>query len=128
MRIGHDPASRYFAKGLTSSERAAFEAGIALATALHQFVGMPLPRDDRGIRLLERTIERVLLAQPYRSRAEVKVRRTRGKRWPYDYGWLDPRGFSVEISVRYDDAEVRAVLRWIDELEYPLMYIERVKR
>lgn len=123
-----DPARRLFYPGTTDSERAAFEAGIALSTILHQFQGMPLPRSRRGTRLVERAIEESISAQPFRSRVTVRIKTGRQPRGPYGYSSLHPSGIEASVEVRYGSARLTASMRWIRSLNYPLMHITSVTR
>ena len=123
-----DPARKFFHKSLSDSERAAFEAGIALATVLHQFQGMPLPPSRRGIKRVEQAIEEAISAQPFRRRVYVKLRGIRRRRGVYGYPYLRPENLQASVEVSYGSSTVVASLRWIRSLNYPLMSIERMKK
>jgi len=51
--MARDPTSAYFVG--TDRDRAAFEAGIKLGSILHQYIGVPLTRENATS--LERAIE-----------------------------------------------------------------------
>jgi len=51
----------------------------------------------------------------------------RGGRHPYDYSTLRGSELTVRVQVRYGGARVHAAMRFIKELGYPLMYVERVE-
>ncbi len=123
-----DPASRYFAKDLTPRERAAFEAGIALATIYHSLVGLPMPRTAKGRRELERGVASAVLSQPFRKRAVVRLRGKRAGRGPYSYGEIGEADVSAEVWVEYGGWVVRARLGYVRGLRYPLMRIVEVRR
>lgn len=125
MRTG-DPGKKYFYKGLSDTERAAFEAGIALATAYHYLLGLPLPRKPASIKGLLAYLSEGLASQPFRERVEVRVKRLRIGRSAYKYGRVDPRNIEVRVVVRYGRSRVWGRLSWLEELEYPLMRIEKV--
>jgi len=127
--VREDPARRFFAQDLSDRERAAFEAGIALATLYHQFIGAPLPSTRRGVRALERAMEEAVKQQPYREHVEVHIERggRRGRRGPYGYGSLTGEALRARVVVRYGRARVYAALRYVPELKFPLMYVERVE-
>ncbi|MCS7142203.1 MAG: dihydroneopterin aldolase family protein [Aigarchaeota archaeon] len=123
-----DPCEVYFERTTTPSERAAFEAGIALATLFHQFTGMPLPRKKTDLIRLARAMESSIMAQPFRRKVKVRILKVRGEAGVYGYHHLDPKNLEATVEVEYKRARVTARLRWIKDVNYPLMYIEEVKR
>jgi hypothetical protein len=125
---GRDPASRHFAKGLTPRERAAFEAGIALATIYHSLVGLPMPRTAKGRGELAKGVASAVLSQPFRRRVVVRLRGRRAGRGPYSYGEIGERDVSAEVFVEYGGWVVRARLGYVRSLGYPLMRIVEVRR
>ncbi|MCX8204442.1 MAG: dihydroneopterin aldolase family protein [Candidatus Nezhaarchaeota archaeon] len=125
-----DPARKLFPPDLTDRERACFEAGIALASIFHQFAGTPVSRSPRVLRALERAMEASLSLQPFRERVEVKIDARRVKergKPPYSYSTLRGDELVVKVSVKYGGARAVASMRFVPELGYPLMYIERVE-
>ena len=68
--------------------------------------------------------------QPFKEQVEVKIDarrlRRRGKP-PYDYSTLRGDELVVKVLVKYGGARVHASMRFIPELGYPLMYVERVE-
>ena len=44
----------------------------------------------------------------------------------YEYGIISPESLDVRVEVRYGDARAVGRLRYIDELDYPLIYVEEV--
>lgn len=121
----HDPSAlKYFLK-LTDREHAIFEAGISLGAVFHQLVGMPVNLEK--IEELENALSNAFSSQPFRVRTEIKIdveKIRRGLLEPYDYGVVTPESLNVIVVVEYGEVRVKARLRWIDELGYPLMYIE----
>ncbi|GBC72059.1 hypothetical protein HRbin02_01849 [Candidatus Calditenuaceae archaeon HR02] len=128
MRRISDPGRKYFYKGLSDSERAAFEAGVALATAYHYLLGLPLPRRPASIKRLLVHMSEGLAAQPFRERVKVRVKRLRIGKSAYKYGRIDARNIEVSVVVRYGRSRVWGRLSWLEELDYPLMRIEKVVR
>lgn len=123
----HPPeALKYFSK-LTDREHALFELGISLGAIFHQLVGMPLPLD--GLENLEEALSKAFSRQPFREIVEIKIvgeKLIRGSRPPYDYGVVTPSSLDVRVVVRYGGVRVSGRLRWVEELGYPLMYVEDV--
>jgi len=118
-----DPTSAHFAG--TDRDRAAFEAGIKLGSILHQYVGTPLRAANAGS--LERAIEAATRVQPLVERVRVRIDRTRMRiRGPYRYGVLTEDLFDVEVAVRVGKAQAVGVLRYVPELDYPLMYLKNI--
>ncbi|MCC6025223.1 MAG: dihydroneopterin aldolase family protein [Desulfurococcaceae archaeon] len=122
-----DPAAKYFSPKVTSRDRAVFEAGIAIGTAVHQFTGTPL-KSLEDVRVLEEAIKRALLAQPFRERVEVKIHFERSPSGgPYDYTTLRARDMDLRVVVKYGSCRVTARLKYIKELDYALAYIEDIE-
>ncbi|QLH75542.1 MAG: dihydroneopterin aldolase family protein [Methanomassiliicoccales archaeon] len=117
-------ASKYFKCSLR--ERAVFESGIKLGTIYHQFVGTPL--SSTNVETLEKAIEEGVKVQPFVK--DVKVRIDRGplrkKKDEFDYQTLTGPMLDVKLVIRIEDVEVVSGMRYIDELRYPLMFVESV--
>ncbi len=112
----------------TDSERAAFEAGIKMGTIYHQFVGVPLSVQNVGT--LEKAIESGSRVQPFVEEVRVRIDRTKlkDKRGQYDYVSLTGDMLDVTLVVKYKTARVRASMKLIEEMNYPLMFIEEVEK
>lgn len=121
--MGRDSTRAYFAG--TDRDRAAFEAGIKLGSILHQFIGVPLTRGNAGT--LENAIEAALRVQPLVQDARVRIDRKRLRiRGPYRYGVLTEDLLNIEVTVRVRDSTALGVLRYVPELDYPLMYLKAI--
>lgn len=119
-----DPGSKYFDSGTTDRERAIFEGAITLGALYHQFVGTPV-RDEEA---LEVAIKESALAHPYIESAEVQVIKLDKKgKAPYNYPELSENMLEIMLVAEYQSARAEVELRYIRELEYPLMYIKRVE-
>jgi hypothetical protein len=125
--MNEDASRRFFDESITDRERAIFEAGVALATAYHQFVGTPVKPDEESLHRLEETIRDALMAQPFRTRAEVRLSVSPERRSAFAYASLTAEMFDVSVTTRYGGAEVTSRMRFIDELSFPLMYVERAE-
>jgi hypothetical protein len=112
----------------SDSERAAFEAGIKMGSIYHQFVGVPLSTENAGT--LEKAIEAGCLVQPFVEKVTVRIDRSklRKKRGQYDYVSLMGDMLDVSMVVRYRGARVRASMKFVKEMNYPLMYIEAIEK
>jgi len=123
-RLARDPTKDYFAGN--DRDRAAFEAGIKLGSIYHQFLGAPLTRDTA--RDLERAIEAGTRVQPLVEDVRVRIDRKRVRgRGPYRYASLDEDMLTAEVTIRAGKARATGVLRFVPELDYPLMYLKSVE-
>jgi hypothetical protein len=120
-----DKARQYF--NCNARERACFEAGIKLATVYHQFVGTPVSMEN--VETLERAIEKGVKIQPFVKEVTVKIDRTRlrEKRDEYDYLTLTGSMLHVLLKIGYENVEVIAEMRYIKEMDYPLMMIKEIR-
>ncbi len=111
----------------TDSERAAFEAGVKMGTIYHQFVGVPL--SVQNVETLEKAIEAGSMVQPFVEDVRVRIDRTKlkDKRGQYDYVSLTGDMLDVTLVVKYKTARVRASMKLIEEMNYPLMFIEEIE-
>ena len=119
-----DPTKAYFAGG--DRDRAVFEAGIKLGSIYHQYVGAPLSRAT--VPDLERAIESATRVQPMVEDVRVRIDRKRLRaRGPYRYASLSDEMLQAEVTVKVGGTRVTAVLRYVPELDYPLMYLKEVR-
>lgn len=116
-----DPAERYF--HCTDRERAIFEAGIKLGTIYHQYVGVPINLSN--LESLENAIMESVRVQPFVDSASVKIdpEIVKKRQGVYKYITLSGEMLNVEIGIRYKDAKVKAYLKYIPEMDYPLMFV-----
>ena len=112
----------------SDSERATFEAGIKMGTIYHQFVGVPLSTEN--VATLEKAMEAGCSVQPFVEKVTVKIDRgkLRSKRGQYDYVSLTGDMLDVSMVVRYKSARVRASMKFVKDMNYPLMFIEAVEK
>ena len=109
------------------SERAAFEAGIKMGTIYHQFVGVPVSAES--VDTLEKAIEEGCKVQPFVESVQVRIDRSRlkSKKGQFDYVSLTGEMLDVHLVVRYGNSRVKARMQLVEEMHYPLMFIERVE-
>ena len=121
--MARDPTKAYFAG--SDRDRAVFEAGIKLGSIYHQYVGAPLTRATAAD--LERAIESATRVQPMVEDVRVRIDRKRLRaRGPYKYTSLSDEMLHAEVTVHVGGTRVTAVLRYVPELDYPLMYLKEV--
>src|SRR5881409_2687194 len=76
---------------------------------------------------LERAIEAATRVEPLVERVRVRIDKERMRiRGPYKYGVLTEDLLDVEVSVRVGTAQAVGALRYVPELDYPLMYLKAV--
>jgi hypothetical protein len=117
-------ADSYFS--CSDRERAAFEAGVKLGTIYHQFVGVPL--SSKNVETLEKAIEAGSKVQPFVEGVRVRIDRDklRSKHGVYDYVSLTGDMLDVSLVVKYKTARAKASMKFIKEMNYPLMFIENI--
>ncbi len=108
-------------------ERALFEAGIKMGTIYHQFVGVPVDQDS--VEVLEKSIEKGVLTQPYVDKITVHIDRSvfNPKKDEYSYCSLSGEMLDVSLVIKIENIEVTAEMRYDPLLKYPLMYISKVQ-
>jgi len=115
-------------EGITDRDRALFEAGIKLGALYHQFIGTPVSTDM--VDELERAIERSVSLQPWVSSVEVKIDREKVRESENKFKYCELRGdmLDVRVVIRYKAVEVHARVKYDEEMDYPLMRVEKVFR
>lgn len=108
-------------------ERAAFEAGIKMATIYHQFVGTPVNLDS--VAGLEDAMSRAIEVQPYVKSAKVTIPRKHFNVGGDRYSYISLMGNMIDAVVEIDleGTIVVAEMRFDENLDYPLMYISKIE-
>ncbi len=117
----------------SESERAVFEAGIKLGGLFHQFTGTPVSM--KNAESIERAIENALRAQPFVRAINVRIdrkllaERCAGGTGEIGDGYTTLTGemLEVKLSVAYCGKMAVCGMRFVPELEYPLMYVDRIE-
>ncbi len=125
-----DIAKNYFDRSITDRERAIFEGAITLGAIYHQFVGTPICRNEEVVRALEKAISKTMRLQPYKEEVEVKIdieALKAGKDHAYDYEILGNKHMDVRVISKYGDARVTVRMRYVPEIKYNLMYVEKIE-
>jgi dihydroneopterin aldolase len=116
---------KYF-QNITPRERAIFEGAITMGALFHQFIGTPV--SIKTAKSLERAIEKSMQLQPCIKKVEVKIDREMLYEALNEYQYLSLTGDMLNVMVVSEYGEVRIVvrMRYVEELHYPLMYVESV--
>lgn len=111
---------------ITDLDNALFEAGIKLGALYHQFIGTPVSAETAGA--LETAIEQSVSLQPWVSLVKVKIDREKVRERANEFNYCELRGemLDVTVVVRYKAVEVHARVKCEEELDYPLMRVEKV--
>ncbi len=121
-----DVDKEYFSN-ITSRERAIFEGAISMGALFHQFVGTPVNRNTKEG--LEKAMEDSLSLQPAIEKVEVEIRfdKLEESMTEFDYTSLTGDMLDVKIHTKVDDALAIIRIEFIEELNYPLMYVEDIE-
>jgi hypothetical protein len=111
---------------ITDRDNAVFEAGIKLGALYHQFIGTPVSPETAET--LESAIERSVSLQPWvRSvKARIDREKVRARANEFNYCELQGEMLDVTVVVRYKTVEAHVRVKYDEELDYPLMRIEKV--
>ena len=121
-----DVDKEYFSN-ITTRERAIFEGAISMGALFHQFVGTPVNKNTKES--LERAMEESLNLQPAIEKVEVEIRfdKLEESMTEFDYTSLTGDMLDVKIHTTVDDVLAIIRIEFIEELNYPLMYVEDIK-
>lgn len=120
----------YFSPDLTERERACFEAGIKLGALYHILSGIPVQNNENIINSIETGIESAISCQPFVKSVKIHLDRAKilsEKESEFDYDEISGKIIKAEVLIEYESVSVVAKVEWIDDLEYPLMYIEKIQ-
>ena len=120
-----DVDKEYFSN-ITKRERAIFEGAISMGALFHQFVGTPVNKDTKES--LERAMEESLNLQPAIEKVEVEIRfdKLEESMTEFDYTSLTGDMLDVKIHTKVEDVVAIIRIEFIEELNYPLMYVEEI--
>jgi len=120
----NDKIRSYF--NCSKRERAVFETGIKLGGLFHQFMGVAINEHNREE--IEKGIEATVRVQPFVKKVKVNINKECLKDGDFilDYSTLSPKMLDVLIEVNYENVIVIGRLKFVEELAYPLMYVEEI--
>lgn len=119
--------NKEFFSNITSRERAIFEGAISMGALFHQFVGTPVNNQTK--KSLEDAMRNSLNLQPAIEDVEVNIdfARLEDAMSEFDYTSLTGDMLDVKIHTKVDDVKAVIRIKFIEELNYPLMYVEDIK-
>ncbi len=119
----------YFSADINNRERACFETGIKLGALYHILCGIPISSNENIIKSIENGIESAISCQPYVTSVKINLKREKikaGKKSPFDYDEISGNLIQAKILIEYESVEVLAKIEWVDEFQFPLMFIEKI--
>jgi len=120
-----DVNKEYFSN-ITSRERAIFEGAISMGALFHQFVGTPVNKDT--VDNLEKVINESFKLQPAIEKVEasINLEKLEEALTGFEYTSLNGDMLDVKIYSRIDDVLAIIRIKFIEEVNYPLMYVEEI--
>ncbi|MBR6927958.1 MAG: dihydroneopterin aldolase family protein [Methanobrevibacter sp.] len=121
-----DVDKEYFSN-ITTRERAIFEGAISMGALFHQFVGTPVNKDTK--KSLETSMEESLKLQPAIEDVEVEIRFDKLEESMTEFDYTSLTGDMLDVKIHTKVENVKAIVRieFIEELNYPLMYVEKIE-
>lgn len=120
----------YFAPDLTERERACFETGIKLGALYHILCGIPISSNEKTLQSIEKGIEASILCQPYVKFVKISLDRKKisgDKSTQFDYDDIKGEFIGADLIVEYESVEISARIKWVEDMQFPLMFIEKIK-
>ncbi len=120
----------YFSFDINDRERACFEVGIKLGALYHILCGMPISSNSNVIESIEKGIEASISCQPYVISVKINVNRDEiqgDKSTEFDYDEITGKLITATVVLEFNSVEITAKVEWIQELNYPLMFIEKIR-
>ena len=121
-----DVDEKYFSN-ISKRERAIFEGAISMGALFHQFVGTPVNKSTKKI--LETSMEESLKLQPAIEDVEVEIRFDKLEESMTEFNYTSLTGDMLDVRIFTIVDNVKATIRieFIEELNYPLMYVENIE-
>ncbi|MEG3224450.1 MAG: dihydroneopterin aldolase [Methanobacteriales archaeon Met13] len=116
---------KYF-QNISHRERAIFEGAITMGAMFHQFVGTPV--NKKSVKSLERAIKDAMELQPCIDKVEVKIDLEMIFDFQSEYEYVSLTGEMLDVTVvsSYHDRKAISRMHYVEELQYPLMYVKKV--
>lgn len=117
---------KYF-KNISQRERAIFEGAITMGALFHQFDGTPV--SVKTAESLENSIKKAMELQPCIKEVQVKINRKMLEEIKNEFNYVSLSGNMLDVTIisEYEDRQAFIRMKFIDELQYPLMYVEKVQ-
>ena len=121
-----DVDKKYFSN-ISLRERVIFEGAISMGVLFHQFIGTPINKYTKES--LEKAMEESINLQPGIATVDVNISldKMEESMTEFEYTTLTGDMLDVRIHTKIEDVEAIIRLEFIEELNYPLMYVEDIK-
>lgn len=121
-----DVDKEYFSN-ITTRERAIFEGAISMGALFHQFVGTPVNKTTK--KSLETSMEESLKLQPAIEDVKVNIRFDKLEESMTEFEYTSLTGDMLDVKIYTKVENITAIIRieFIEQLNYPLMYVEDIK-
>ncbi|MCE5214460.1 MAG: dihydroneopterin aldolase family protein [Methanobacterium sp.] len=119
-----DNEQKYF-KNISNRERAIFEGAITMGALFHQFDGTPI--NKKTVESLEKAISEAMELQPCIDKVEVHINRQMLEKIENEFQYISLNGNMMDIRIfsNYEGQKAIIRMKYIEELDYPLMYVEK---
>ena len=127
--MSDDKENAYFPPDLSDRERASFEVGIKLGALYHILCGMPISSNSSVIDSIEKGVEASISCQPYVKSVKVNINREQiqgDKSSEFEYDEITGKYIEAKVVLEFKSVEIIAKIEWVEELKYPLMFIEKI--
>ena len=116
---------KYF-NNISNRERALFEGAITMGALFHQFIGTPVNLES--VLDLERSIKTAMELQPCIERVDIEINRKILEETKNEFNYVSLSGEMVKVEVisAYKGKKAVLMLEYINELNYPLMYVKEI--
>ncbi len=125
----NDNEKVYFSSNISLRERASFEIGIKLGALYHILCGIPISSDTKVIDSIENGIEAAISCQPYVKSVKINIDREKikgDKSTEFEYDEITGKVINATVVLEYKSVEITAKVEWVEDLKYPLMFIEKI--
>ncbi|MFX0074166.1 MAG: dihydroneopterin aldolase family protein [Candidatus Hermodarchaeota archaeon] len=120
----------YFSSDISDRERACFEVGIKLGALYHILCGLPISSNTEIVESIEKGIEASISCQPYVKSVKIDLNQDKiqgNKATEFDYDEISAILISATVVLEFKTIEITAKVEWVEELRYPLMFIENIR-
>jgi len=125
----NDNEKVYFSSNVSLRERASFEIGIKLGALYHILCGIPISSNTKVVDSIENGIEAAISCQPYVKSVKINIDREKikgDKSTEFEYDEITGKVINATVVLEYKSVEITAKVEWVEDLRYPLMFIEKI--
>ncbi|MBU4535554.1 MAG: dihydroneopterin aldolase family protein [Euryarchaeota archaeon] len=121
-----DKVNEKYFSNLSSRERAIFEGAISMGALFHQFIGTPVSLKSADS--LQKAIEDSIELQPGIKKIKVLINPHILVELDNEFEYTSLTGDMLDVKIHSEFQKIRALIRmkFIPELNYPLMYVESI--